>query len=289
MLRYITIIMTALIVSTQPSVADINVNELAIKYPQCQDSGYRHECFEDFLSKDESYRKAGYFRDNLMWEGLIWEDDKLAFEYSEGVRTAADTCRKARTWYHCPNGDKQKPLEGGYLVFNKELNINSTEGKWTYHHARGDVFEGNYKNNLKDGFGKLTWVGGDIYEGNWKNDARNGYGKNTWVSGNVFEGNYKNNAREGLGKMTWVSGNVFEGIYKHGKRHYGKLTFAAGNTYNGAMHPKSGKFHGTGIMIWKSGNIYDGNWQNGKMHGKGKMIWKNGAIYDGNWKDGKRD
>ena len=118
MLRYITIIITALIVSSQPSVADINVNELAVKYPQCQDSGYRHECFEDYLSQNTSYRNAGYFRENLMWEGLVWQDGKLAFEYSEGVRTAAHSCRKVTTWYHCPNGDKQKPLEGGNLVFN---------------------------------------------------------------------------------------------------------------------------------------------------------------------------
>ena len=122
--------MTALIVSTQPSVADININELAIKYPQCQDSAYRHECFEDFKLTNTNIRNAGYFRENLIWEGLVWEDGKLKFEYSEGVRTPGVTCRKARTWYHCPNGDKQKPLEGGSLVFNKNSKVAENQGKW---------------------------------------------------------------------------------------------------------------------------------------------------------------
>jgi len=226
--------MTTLIVSSQPSVADISIDELAIKYPQCQDSDYRQECFEDFLSNNGHDRNAGYFKENLMWEGLIWEDGKLLFEYSEGVRTSVYSCRKARTWYHCPNGDKQKPLDGGNLVFNKNSKAHEREGKWAMHYVHGDVFEGNYKNGLIDGFGKYTWVSGSVYEGNYKNDAQNGFGKYTWVSGNVYEGNYKNNAQNGYGKMTWSNGDIYEGNYKNGlKDGFGKYTWVAGHIYEG--------------------------------------------------------
>ena len=241
MLRYIAIIMTTLIVSTQPSVADINVNELAIKYPQCQDSGYRHECFEDYLSQNTSYRKAGYFRENLMWEGLVWQDGKLAFEYSEGVRTATTQCRKATTWYYCPNGDKSKPLEGGHLVYNKKSKKYENEGKWTYHFVSGGVFEGNYKNHLKDGYRKMTWPDGNIYEGNYQNNAQNGYGKMTWADGSVYEGNWKNNSHNGYGKLTWISGEVYEGNYQNGKQH------------------------GHGKMTWANGTVFEGNWKDGKQ------------------------
>ena len=196
MLRYIAIIMTALIVSTQPSVADINVNELAIKYPQCQDSVYRHECFEDFLSDNGYSRNAGYFRDNLMWEGLTWQDGKLAFEYSEGVSTSPDSCHKATTWYYCPNGDKFKPLEGGKKVFNKKSKIDEREGNWTYHFVKGETYEGNWKNNVFNGYGKYTWENGTVYEGNYKNNAKNGYGKNTWPNGDIYEGNWKNGEQD---------------------------------------------------------------------------------------------
>ena len=30
------------------------------------------------------------------------------------------------------------------------------------------IFEGNFKNDKKDGFGKLTEINGNFYEGNWK-------------------------------------------------------------------------------------------------------------------------
>ena len=241
MLRYIPIIITALLVSSQPSVADININELAIKYPQCQDSNYRHECFDDYLYVDGSNRRAGYFRENLMWEGLTWEDGKLAFETSEGVQTAVNSCRKVTTWYHCPNGDKQKPLEGGKLVFNKKSKKYDNEGKWTYHHADGAVFVGNYKNNAKNGYGKYTWAHGDIYEGNWENNARNGFGKYTWEDSTVYEGNWENNAKNGYGKMTYAHA-IYEGNWKNNVRHgYGKYTLA----------------HGA---------IYEGNWKDGKLH-----------------------
>ena len=196
MLRYIPIIITALLVSSQPSVADININELAIKYPQCQDSNYRHECFDDYLYINGSFRNSGYFRDNLMWEGLVWQDGKLAFEYFEGVVTAADTCRKARTWYHCPNGDKIKPLEGGNLVVNEESGVHEREGKWAYHWVSGNVYEGNYKNGARNGFGTMTWVSGHVYKGYWEKNLQNGFGKMTWVSGEVYEGNWKNGKQD---------------------------------------------------------------------------------------------
>ena len=159
--------MTALIVSTQPSVADININELAIKYPQCQ-TEYRNECFDDYLYSDGSIRDVGYFRDNAMWEGLVWQNGKLVFEYSEGVRSAKISCSKVITWYHCPNGDKYKPLEGGYLVLNIEKNKNHREGKWTNHYVSGSIYEGNWKVDLHHGYGKYTRPDGSIDEGNWK-------------------------------------------------------------------------------------------------------------------------
>ena len=154
-----------------------------------------------------------------MWEGLIWHGDKLAFETSKGVRTSVNSCRKVTTWYHCPNGDKSKPLEGGKLVFNKKSKKYHSEGKWTYHFAIGDVFVGNYKNNARNGYGKYTWADGDIYEGNYKNDVRHGYGKMTYARA-IYEGNWKNNVRHGYGKYTLAHGAIYEGNWKNGKQDY---------------------------------------------------------------------
>ena len=224
---------------SSPSVFadDIDLSELSIKYPQCQNSTYRDECFDDYsFGKDIKNRDAGYFRDNLMWEGLVWQNDVLTFETYEGVDKAVINCHKGLDgWHHCPDGQKLKPLENGYF------DVNDKQGRFIFHFAGGEVFEGNLENDLKNGYGKMTWSSGDVYEGNYENGVINGYGKMTWSNGDVYEGNYENGARTGYGKMTWSSGNVFEGNYENGaKNGYGKMT-------------------------WSNGSVYEGNWENGNM------------------------
>jgi len=224
--------------STSVFADDIDLYVLSTKYPQCQNSTYRDECFDDFLfAKDRKNRYAGYFRDNLMWEGLVWQNDVLAFEVYEGVYKALGNCPKGLDdWYHCSDGQKFKPLEGGYVDLNGNL-----QGRFIVHYASGNIFEGNYENDLRSGYGKLTWSDGDIYEGNWKNGAKNGYGKMTWSGGDVYEGNWKNDYQNGYGKLTWSDGDIYEGNWKNGaKNGYGKNT-------------------------WSDGDVYEGNWENGNM------------------------
>ena len=217
---------------------DIDLYELSTKYPQCQNSIYRDECFDDFsYGKDRKNRDAGYFRDNLLWEGLSWQNDVFSFETYEGVLKAVITCHKGLDgWHHCPDGQKLKPLEGGYIDVN-----GIKQGRFTFRSAGGDVFEGNYENDAKNGYGKRTWSDGGVYEGNYENDAKNGYGKMTWSDGGVYEGNWENDAGNGYGKRTWSDGSVYEGNWEYGIQNgYGKYT-------------------------WSDGDVYEGNWENGNM------------------------
>jgi len=176
---------------SSPSVFadDIDLYELLTKYPQCQNSTYRDECFDDYsFGKDRKNRWVGYFRDNLLWEGLIWQNDVLTFETYEGVDKAVINCHKGLDgWIDCPDGQKYKSLEDGYIDVNSNL-----QGRFIVHFAGGDVFEGNHENGARNGYGKFTWSDGVVYEGNWKNDAINGYGKMTWSDGDVYEGNWEN-------------------------------------------------------------------------------------------------
>ena len=43
--------------------------------------------------------------------------------------------------------------------------------------ADGEYYEGDFKNDLRDGFGIIKCVDGRVYEGEMKNDLRNGIGK----------------------------------------------------------------------------------------------------------------
>jgi hypothetical protein len=53
-------------------------------------------------------------------------------------------------------------------------------------------------------FAAITYTqfdNGDTYEGNWVNDVINGYGKYTWSSGDVYEGNLSNLSRDSLANV----------------------------------------------------------------------------------------
>ena len=259
-MKKLTLLLLSLFFFSSPSVFadDIDLYELSIQYPQCQNSTYRDECFDDYsFGTDVINRDVGYFRDNLIWEGLIWQNDVLMFETYEGVRKAVSDCPKGLDgWHQCPDGQKFKPLEDGYT------DANGKQGRFIFHFAGGDFFEGNYENNLKNGYGKMTWSDGDVYEGNWKNGTQNGYGKYTWPSGNVYEGNWKNDYKYSYGKFTWSDGDVYEGNWEN-------------NVINGY-----------GKKTWLEGDVYEGNWENGNQNGYGKYTWPDGDVYEGNWENG---
>jgi len=213
-MKKLLILLFSLLFLSSPSVFadDIDLYVLSTKYPQCQNSTYRDECFDDFsFGEDGKGRRVGYFRDNLFWEGLIWQNDVLTFETYEGVDKAVINCQKGVDgWYNCPDGQKFKPLEGGYI------NANGKQGRFITHFASGDVYEGNVENDLRNGHGKYTSSNGNVYEGNWKNNYRNGHGTKTWSNGDVYEGNWKNDYQSGYGKYTWSDGDVYEGNWENG-------------------------------------------------------------------------
>mgnify|MGYP001401839961 FL=1 len=189
-MKKLLLLLLSLFFLSSPSVFadDIDLYELSIQYPQCQNSTYRDECFDDYsYGTDGINREVGYFRDNLMWKGLRWQNDVLTHEIYEGVKEGVSYCHKGLDdWIDCPNGTKYKPLEGGYF------DDNGRQGRFIIYFPEGDVFEGNFKNDNQHGYGKKTWLNGDVYEGNYENGARNGFGKYTWSDGDVYEGNWKN-------------------------------------------------------------------------------------------------
>ena len=49
-------------------------------------------------------------------------------------------------------------------------------GKGIYKWPDGSEFEGNYSNNLKEGYGEYRWTNGKIYQGMYKNGVKHGKG-----------------------------------------------------------------------------------------------------------------
>ena len=64
--------------------------------------------------------------------------------------------------------------------------MRSGAGKFTF--ACGDVYEGNWKENMYHGYGKYSSADTDEYEGQWHEDKMHGHGKYFFrVQGDVHE------------------------------------------------------------------------------------------------------
>lgn len=56
----------------------------------------------------------------------------------------------------------------------------------------GSIYDGNWEDNDKSGYGMYTYPNGDTYEGEWKDDQKHGIGVYTYKSnGIVFKGRIK--------------------------------------------------------------------------------------------------
>ena len=57
---------------------------------------------------------------------------------------------------------------------------------------RGDVYEGDFRDSSRHGFGKYTWVNGDIYEGEFSYGKRHGFGNYVKVGADSILGEWRN-------------------------------------------------------------------------------------------------
>ena len=67
----------------------------------------------------------------------------------------------------------------------------------------------------KQGYGEFRWSSGNLYKGNYKNDLRNGYGEMYWTDKSIYKGNWVNGIQHGYGKMYFDDGTVNDGIFDH--------------------------------------------------------------------------
>lgn len=210
---------------------EIDLYALSKKYTKCTSSSYRDECYD--LSRGKGFSREGYWRENKLWDGVYTDTtvNEIMFKYFDGAEVfVGPGCSKnLQGWYVCRNGDKLKSVNGGTIDKNGKL-----QGEFIYKYSNGNVYEGNYKTDVRHGYGKFTWYNGDVYEGNYEKGLRHGYGQITWSNGETYQGNYEKGARHGYGKLTWSNGNVYEGNWEKGTQHgYGKFTWSDGQTYLG--------------------------------------------------------
>ena len=117
-----------------------------------------------------------------------------------------------------------------------------------------------------------------VYEGDFRNDKREGQGRFTRNDGTVIQGEFYNDTPHGQGTMVnSKDGLVFEGTFKNGEFHKGKLTFGS-RTYVGEF--KRNVFHGAGKFIGSDGTVLEGVFHYGQYIGPIRdptraATWKN--------------
>lgn len=85
-----------------------------------------------------------------------------------------------------------------------------------YKYQDGRVYDGDWVNFKKEGFGKFYYPDRRYYEGVFKEDKRHGKGILKWPDGRVYEGEFVADKMHGNGQFV-QNGQVSEGIFENGK------------------------------------------------------------------------
>ena len=106
-----------------------------------------------------------------------------------------------------------------------------------YTYACGSIFQGNYRESKKQGYGILRLSTGDLYEGEFLKGLRHGSGVMKYYSyGNeciVYDGDWEKDLRHGYGHFVCSNGSEFSGQWIQGQQHYGMFSGSEGHKYMG--------------------------------------------------------
>lgn len=168
-----------------------------------------------------------------------------------GELSESGTKNGAAIFYQVP----ENQLFTGYFENNKK------QGFGKEIHSTGEFYEGEWYNDLQNGNGvKLFQVG--KYEGQWKDNQRQGFGHFCWTSGSQYKGYWEKDQKQGFGVYKWKTGDKYKGFWKKGVYDYGNYSCQFGSQYTGE-HNSEGKFEGNGTFLHPDGYSWVGHWKNG--------------------------
>jgi hypothetical protein len=94
------------------------------------------------------------------------------------------------------------------------------KGKIIWPASVGIDYEGEVKNGLMHGQGRLETDEGDVYTGEFKDNLANGQGTLEFADGGYYIGSFENGKPHGQGKMIYPDGTVQDGEWVGGKFEY---------------------------------------------------------------------
>lgn len=163
------------------------------------------------------------------------------------------------------------------------------DGQKTGECEKGASYQGEWKDNKKNGYGVQVFPNGQKYEGQWAGGMRNGEGT-LWVPvgkaqklRKLYVGGWKDDKRHGRGTCFFKDGQFFQGDWTAGKMHgQGTLRSSNGDLYIGEWH--DGLRSGQGTLNKANGDSYEGYWLNDKREGSGSYFYaESGKVFVGEW------
>jgi hypothetical protein len=162
------------------------------------------------------------------------------------------------------------------------LSGNCKNGKGIFQDSIGNKYDGEFKNGVRVGNGKMYYVSRNVYYGSWANNMKSGKGKYSFNSGDEYNGDFKSDLYEGKGEFKWANGDIYNGGWVSGKKSgNGKLILSNGNSYIGDF--LESKMNGKGIYKFANGGTYTGEFKNNNYEGYGELKYADGDIYNGGW------
>ena len=180
------------------------------------------------------------------------------------------------------NGGRRKIIMRGGIKIN-DPSVKLYDGKFTD------------QNEIIDGKGRMEYTNGDVYDGNWKDGVKNGLGIMRYANGDVYLGNWNDDKKNGMGKLEYATPNdtFIQARWEndmptkevHTKYLSNPPDITTVTEYTGTM--KDGHPHGKGKLITNN-QIYTGDFYKGKAHGKGSLYNKQlNIVYVGDFEEGK--
>jgi len=141
-------------------------------------------------------------------------------------------------------------------------------------------YHGQMRDGLRNGKGRITWTvessKGDIYEGEWKDDAMHGKGLYIFSNGKRYKGDWYEGDMHGKGLMKYTNG-YYQGEWVHDKRE-GIGTFLwteselKDDIYAGEW--KNDQKDGKGIYKHHNGHIFLSFWKENNINGEWQLLKK---------------
>jgi len=167
------------------------------------------------------------------------------------------------------------------------------EGMWEndQRHGKGHMtfsnglrYEGNFRcDNRHNVIGTLYFNDGNVYTGNWVDNIMQGKGQYRTPEGRVYEGFFVRGMFGSDGRLLYPTGEYYEGQVSRMSPHgSGRIKYLDGSSYEGQFD--MGIRSGSGTMRYANGDIYEGDWEESLREGYGKMSYfGRGERYEGFW------